>query len=232
MAALCHTGNYPGMRLRVKELRIENNLTLEQLAERAGISVGYLSRIENERRPINSKWIASLSEALNVEPSKLFSSESPKRAIRLQSLVVVGQVQAGSWVEAMEWPIEDQYSITVPPPPKAKRPFGLMVNGQSMNKVFKEGAIAVCVHVIDFWRELETLDYVVCQRTRSDGLIEATVKQLMIDTDGRAWLWPRSEDPHHQQPIEVPWPADSEPVAEAIEVAITAVVVGVYQTTL
>lgn len=58
---------------KIKQLRLENNLTQIQLAEKVGVSKGTISKwesgdIENMRRD----KIAKLAEALNATPSDIF----------------------------------------------------------------------------------------------------------------------------------------------------------------
>jgi transcriptional regulator with XRE-family HTH domain len=57
---------------RIKSLRQRGRATQEQLAERAHISVSFLSMIEGGRRLPHLKTVASLSEALGVNLSELF----------------------------------------------------------------------------------------------------------------------------------------------------------------
>ena len=57
----------------LKQLRKEKNMTQEQLAEKAGISVGFLSQVEapNMSVGISLATLFAISEALQVPPSKL-----------------------------------------------------------------------------------------------------------------------------------------------------------------
>lgn len=217
------------MYLRIKQVRLEKGLTLDQLAERVGVSTGYLQRMEAGVRATNTRWLTKIAEALGVQPKDLLSRPVPGRMIEIDDIKVIGAVQAGYWVEAMEWPQEQQYSIAVPKPAEARKAFGLVVNGPSMNKVFKNGCILICVSLMDFWRDLKSDDYVIVQKRDANDLIEATVKQLVIDQTGRAWLWPRSDDPEFQQPVNVPWPAETEFPDDNRDIGVTAVVVGFYQ---
>lgn len=116
---------------------------------------------------------------------------------------VRGTVQAGEWREAVEMPREDWTYFDLPADgryPGVER-FLLKVIGPSMNQIFSDGAVIECVRFFDIGRMPRDGDYVVVHRARSDGLYEATVKQYMIDEKGKGWLWPRSNDPAHQQPI-------------------------------
>jgi transcriptional regulator with XRE-family HTH domain len=59
-----------GQRIRV--LREKLSLTQEQLAEKAGISVSYLSMIERAQRTPHVETLVAISEALGVTVSQLF----------------------------------------------------------------------------------------------------------------------------------------------------------------
>ncbi len=56
---------------RVRALRIERNLSLADLASRAGISIGALSQIERGMTSLRVRVIWPLAAALEVEPSAL-----------------------------------------------------------------------------------------------------------------------------------------------------------------
>lgn len=63
--------------LKIGYLRRQRAMTQDQLAERAGISVGFLSQIEapNMAVGISLATLFSLAEALDVAPSKLLEIE-------------------------------------------------------------------------------------------------------------------------------------------------------------
>jgi transcriptional regulator with XRE-family HTH domain len=66
--------------LRVRSLRSELGLTQEQLAERAGISVDFLSLIERGKNSPSFDNLDELADALSVTVSHLFSftEDSPE----------------------------------------------------------------------------------------------------------------------------------------------------------
>jgi len=72
--------------IRIKELRVAKGLTQAQLAERAGISRSYLTEMENETKPINSRRLARVASVLGVEPGLLLdpkkkpSAQNPEAA--------------------------------------------------------------------------------------------------------------------------------------------------------
>jgi hypothetical protein len=72
-----------------------------------------------------------------------------------------------------------------------------------MNLVYPEGTVLVCADLYELGEEGEPIPgkkYIV-RRIASDGRIETTVKEVGRDDKGTWWLWPRSNDPEHQQPI-------------------------------
>lgn len=216
------------MRIRLKELRESLGLTQEQMAEEIGLSVSYYNRMENASRPISSKWLDKIASHFKIPVTRILSDDSATSRVAVQEIVVRGAVQAGVWVQAVEWPEEDRYAVVIPRlTVNARNAYGLEVRGPSMNLHYPEKAILICVPLAEFWREIKDTDHVVVERRGPDGSVEATVKELMIDDDGRAWLWPRSRHPAFQQPLEVPWPPESWDDGEP-EIIITAVVVGSY----
>jgi len=60
--------------LRVRFLRIGGGLTQKQLAERAGISVDFLSLIERGKNSPSFDNLDDLADALGVSVAELFSS--------------------------------------------------------------------------------------------------------------------------------------------------------------
>lgn len=63
--------------LKIGYLRRQKAMTQEQLAEKAGLSVGFLSQIEapNMAVAISLTTLFSIAEALQVQPSKLLEFE-------------------------------------------------------------------------------------------------------------------------------------------------------------
>ena len=62
------------MRRRLRELRIEQNLTLAQVAARAAIDVSTLSRLESGKRRLALDHIPALASALGVSADELLGS--------------------------------------------------------------------------------------------------------------------------------------------------------------
>ena len=56
----------------VKELRKNNNLTLEQLAERTGVSKSHINDIENGLKEPGLSVLVRLAKALDVQVTELY----------------------------------------------------------------------------------------------------------------------------------------------------------------
>lgn len=54
------------MKLRVKKMREERGWSLDDLADRAGISRSYVSEIENHKKPPNAKRLEGFARAFGV----------------------------------------------------------------------------------------------------------------------------------------------------------------------
>jgi transcriptional regulator with XRE-family HTH domain len=67
--------NEPTMELgrKIKALRIQQQLTLEQLAQKSGLSTGVLSQVERDLSKPRVTTLQKISKALNISLSSLFS---------------------------------------------------------------------------------------------------------------------------------------------------------------
>lgn len=74
---------------RIREVRKQHGLTLEQLAAEADISTGYLSRIESGKRGADLDIVAKLAAALGVSPRDLVAKEE-NTSVRLMGYVGAG----------------------------------------------------------------------------------------------------------------------------------------------
>lgn len=83
------------MKFRIRQLRKSKDLTLEELAEIAGISRSYLNELELGAKTINANRLEQVARALGVQPESLFVSERPK-------IAVAGHVGAGARVPLVD----------------------------------------------------------------------------------------------------------------------------------
>lgn len=213
---------------RIRAARKKKKMTQQKLAELSGLSYAAIRKIESGKQQ-KSGNIVQIANALGVSPEYLTNEEvvNPIGGIELSlvdpkdqiSLYVMGSVEAGSWREAVEIPIDDRESYPVKAHPNfvGFDQYLLRVVGSSMNMHYPDGVLVHCVKLAFAPRDLELRDgdHVVVQRERA-GFYESTVKELI---NGK--LWPRSTDPAHQNPITLN-NGDND------EVEITALVIGAY----
>lgn len=202
----------------LKAIRNQRGLTQSQLADILGIEQPTVQRYEGGRSPSLSQAI-EIADALGVSLNELVSDGDvipvgPKLHLK-------GEVQAGHWMEAIEWPQEEwqEYTGRADVTADARHRFGLRVIGESMNEIYPHGTILDCVSVFGP-AEFETGKRVIVVRQREDLEFEATVKEFFIDKEGRAWLRPRSTHPDFQQ-----WLGLDQEEPGIIERRVTAVVV-------
>ena len=198
----------------------------------AGISPSAIYNFLNGRaESLSQPTLEALARAVGRPVSEITGEAGIRLAAAVQSVTVLGTVEAGHWIEAFEWPLEDQFEIMVTPKKGRRNLFGLVVHGPSMNQRYPDGTILVCAPLHHLRRDLKSGDRVIVERRNRDGLVEATVKELVIDDDSRAWLWPRSDHPRHQQPVHIPWPPDPAQHDDdqgIEEITVFAIVIGAY----
>jgi transcriptional regulator with XRE-family HTH domain len=201
----------------ITRLRKKQKLTQARLAEMVGVEQPTIQRWETGKREPDLEALGQLAEALGVEPGAFFADDVT--APLGPTLYVKGEVQAGHWVEAYEWPPEEWRTFNGRAGVRAKleHRFGLRVVGDSMNLRYPDGSIVECISLFGHAEALPGRRVVVV-RKREDLKYEATVKKL-VEQDGEMWLVPESSNPAHQQ-IKL---GDPEP--GILETRIAAVVV-------
>lgn len=61
---------------RIKNARIEQRLTQEELADKIDVSVAFMSRVERGNSRLNLKRLTQIAEILNVSPGYLLSGSN------------------------------------------------------------------------------------------------------------------------------------------------------------
>lgn len=185
--------------------------TQTEFSDKNGISQSTYHTHESGTKGLKRDIAQTYARILRIRLAWLLTGEEPMslgdrplEPIGYQGVLVRGSVQAGMWKEAAEWP-EDEWFREPMPPEDPRYPgislYGLIVRGDSMNRVFTDGTVLGCIHLITNAIDVKDGDYVIVERVNDKGEVEATVKQLQIDPDQVWWLWPRSTDPAFQVPI-------------------------------
>lgn len=130
---------------RIRELRKERDLTIEELAEKTELSVSYVGRLESGERNLSVKNMNLLAHALEVETQELLVVKTPKPT---HVVGVMGRIGAGAEIRPADEqvPPEGLYEIEAmfPLPEDA---IAFEVEGESMWPRYDEGDIVIC------WRQ-------------------------------------------------------------------------------
>lgn len=194
------------MKNRLSEILAPRGMK-KRVADALEMSQGHLSDIVSGKRRLNEDHIEKISSELNIEPWEIFLDPLRLTPVneKIHQVPVIGRVKAGAFDEALQWDDSEIYNIeycgTLP-----KNSFALKVQGDSMDKFYPNNSVVICAptsHV-----PIENQDHVIVQRTDRSGRVEATIKELVI-INGKAELWPRSNNPKYQNPISITWPYDN-----------------------
>jgi SOS-response transcriptional repressor LexA len=191
-----------GASARLKSARERSGYhSAKAAAEAMGVPVATYIQHENGGRGYPATRAERYAKFFRV-PAEwlLFGKGSTLSHVELgPQLFVVGEVAAGVFREAWKWEQEDWKAFTGRSDlhaPAHKR-FGLKVTGDSMDEIYPEGTILECEEY-DGDYVIQSGKRVIVQRSRHDGSVESTVKELRRDPEGVEWLVPRSHNPMHQ----------------------------------
>ena len=167
------------------------------LSLRVGKSPSLVSDLMKKTGDAKLSTLFKLAEALGVPATSLLDGDLellPNGPI----VYLKGQVAAGAWVEAFEWPMDEWQPMTGRADLKIEpsQRYFLSIKGDSMNLVYPEGTLIECVSVFSNV-EAAPGRKVVVLRKRFDQRMEATVKEL-VEIEGELWLAPRSTNASHQ----------------------------------
>lgn len=134
---------------RIKLLREEKNIYQKDLAKLLNVSIPAINYYENEKRAMDTKTALTLAEYFGVSVDYLLGKTDVRNNIdtsnkRIYMCPVYGQISAGqpNWVEeCIEGRLmldPDLMGIVNP-----EEHFFLRVNGESMNKIIRNGAFAL-----------------------------------------------------------------------------------------
>lgn len=205
---------------RIARERADQKLTQQALADKVTrlgrkITQTGINKIETRgsERPLSlpeiAKALGVTEEWLRTGKGQKYldASQKPELSVirdPMSRVRVVGLIQGGYWAEPDEdrAPKDEYIDAPLPEIYRTFRKFGLRVEGNSMNLLYPAGTLLVCASLYELHEEepIAGRKYIV-ERIRPDGRREATVKEAQKDVHGKWWLWPRSNDPEHQEPI-------------------------------
>ncbi|AXC27584.1 MULTISPECIES: LexA family transcriptional regulator [Acetobacter] len=225
---------------RIADCLHRSELSETAACEAAGVGVNTIRHIRKRGHSPKIENLCKLAYFFGVPPAYFLEAAavggeaSDGQMLQVQTVFVKGAVQAGRWKDAVEWAPTDWYPVYTPTNiryPNVEK-FGLLVRGDSMNKVYPDGSIVIAIKFSDIGSCPQIGQRVVVVRRSVDGF-EATVKKFDKDGKGRIILWPESFSPEYQQPIILDG-AHKEVYdgssACAPDVSIEALVVGSYRS--
>lgn len=193
---------------RLKALREQKQLTQAAVAATVGVAISTVSRWGRNGHSLGFDDAVKLASLYGVGVSELTgddSTESPMGGGQgiMRRVKLVGQLQAGSWREAIEFPPEEQGELPIYLAPHQRHLVAqaFRVCGQSMNKLYPHETIVIVAATIANKIQPRSGQVVLVQRRNKRGQIEATLKEYVVGPDGVKWLWPRSTDPQYQTPL-------------------------------
>jgi phage repressor protein C with HTH and peptisase S24 domain len=197
--------------------------TAKAAADAIGIPVATYTQHENSTRGLPAGKARLYAQAFNTTPEWLLygrgTADAPgQEAVPATRRVPVrGSVQAGAWSEVgvEEAPVDWTY-FEAKEYQRAQL-FALDVRGPSMNRVFPDGSRVICA--LPHEAGVRDGDYVAVRRSRG-GMVETTLKQLVVERDGEIMLYPRSTDPAHQAPLKLERAPESQEGPEVIGVVV------------
>jgi len=189
------------MKNRIKQIMKQKNVSRDQLADAVDAHPITISKLISGKMNLTTTWMEKIASALRVRPEELISAAPKLRAVTVNMFV-----EAGTWSEATIWEDPDQhYQVAVPNDPDFANLslHGAETRGPSMNKRYPPGSVVVYTSIYDTNEDLQPGRRYIIECERADGMREATVKTLHRDENDGLWLMPESDDPRHQQPIEI-----------------------------
>lgn len=168
---------------RIKKIRLEKNLTLEEIAKKIGVSKATVQRYESGViANIPQENIEKIAEAMDISPSYLMGwSKHPKlqnlkdmgKTVRIP---VVGSIRAGSPTEAIDLEDYDRFEEIFVSDMKGSVCVGLKISGDSMEPKFSDGDVVI----IRRQQTCESGDIVAV----IIGGLDATIKELKKEREG------------------------------------------------
>lgn len=180
----------------LKKIRIENNLTQEELAKKINTSRSNIANYENDKNMPSIDILEKLSKIFGCSIDYLLG-KTTENSISISDKIymcpVYGQIPAGepNWAEECiegRLPLDPNLMNIVDP----EECYFLRVNGESMNKIIKNGAYAL-IRKAD-WVENGDIAVVLVNG------YDATLKKFTKNNDVVV-LEPMSNDPSFQTQI-------------------------------
>lgn len=201
----------------------DQKLNALQAATNAGLGKSFVRDIlRGKTRSPSAENLRKLADALGTTPEQLLSHDpanelSVRRiASKVEGIPVRGKVSAATWYTVDEFNdlTLDDDSERVPSVSgyPVEWQFGMIVDGNCLNKIAQDGDRLVCLDLISSQTDIQDGDLVIVERTRFNGQMRQRTAKRVKRTKAGFELWPESTDPAHQEPIRLDDLAEGEDV--------------------
>lgn len=182
-----------------------------QAAKAAGLGDSFVRDILRGRtRSPSVENLEKLAAVLATTPEALTGRSSNDSTVRpvsakVEGIPVIGRVAANTWYTAdddIDY-IDDEDVERIPSVSgyPVDWQFGMIVEGNCLNKIANDGDRLVCLDLIKSRVDIQDGDLVIVERRKFSGQMrQRTAKRVKRTTTGFE-LWPESTDPAHQEPI-------------------------------
>ena len=189
---------------KIKNLRTQLGLTQSELGKKVGnYPQATVAKWENDKQAPRIEAIGLLADLAGETRLQFLGQESiPLSDLPGRRVEVVTSLQAGAWRSSAEWDPSDRYEVpAVLPKQWDNVPLhAAEVVGDSMNMFYPDGSIVFLVPVEHFPGGLKSGLHVAAVN-HDHGSYEVTLKEYVVDENGKKWLVPRSTSLEHQQPV-------------------------------
>jgi SOS-response transcriptional repressor LexA len=210
---------------RLRDVIEERKTDMKAVSLGAGLNASAVFEMLKKGKDPTITTLAKVVEHLQLSYDELMSGAIPSASPR--SVPVVGETAAGLWLEPDSWD-EAKY----PPVPFVPTRYAdleqraFRVVGPSMNMAgIHDGSFVITVAYWDVRTQPQDGDIVIVERRRDGGLLERTVKEVVVLPD-RIELTPRSTDERFKEPLAIPRTLHRS--EETLEIEIVALVIGSY----
>jgi SOS-response transcriptional repressor LexA len=209
------------LQTRVKERMGALGLNPFETAKRANLGASYVRDIlRGKTRMPNAENIAKLAAVLETTADYLMdrSSDSTLRVVaaKVEGVPVLGRVAANTWYTADDDVIDVDTDDIERIPSISGYPvewqFGMIVDGNCLNKVANDGDRLVCLDLIKSGTPIMEGDLIIVERSKFGGQMRQRTAKRVKKTKAGYELWPESTDPAHQEPILLNEAADGEDI--------------------
>lgn len=190
-----------GLGDRIKFLRKERNLTQVDLAKKLKVTQSTISKWEKEEVVPDLYNLEMMARVFKIERESLTGFLKPDEDGR--RVAIVGKLAAGVFEETLELPVDEQRTpaVFLGSDLDGVPVQGFIVKGDSMNSFYPDGSIVYVAMLRAIPGAPQNGHHVMVMRRNSDGLVEGTLKEYVVDEKKQVWLWPRSSSPLHQAPV-------------------------------